>query len=418
MPTLAIHPPRHVVIIGAGIVGLSTAWFLQEMGVAVTVVDRDGIAAGASWGNAGWLSPGLAVPLPEPSVLRYGLQALFDPAAALSVPPTLDPRLWGFLARFALHCTRRQWQRSMRGYLPVNRAALDAYDDLSRGGISVPTITAPIVAVFEDSGQAAGLRHELDLLDRVGQRVDVTALSGSSVQSAAPQIVERMRFALLIAGQRYIDPGAFVACLAEAVVARGGEIRAGFWARTLRHGRGGITVGDYGGTPEHGDAVVVATGAWLNDLARPLGVRVSVRAGRGYSFFVDTDQPVPSPIYFPATRVACTPYQGGLRVGGTMEFRSPDAPIDTARVASLVNAARPLLGGVDWSEPRDIWVGSRPVTADGLPLVGNTKLPGVWVAGGHGMWGVTLGPITGRLLAGQIVTGKRTVALDAFDPLR
>src|SRR3954466_11865904 len=95
--------PRSAIVVGAGIVGLSTAWFLQERGVEVTIVDRTGVAAGASWGNAGWIAPGLAIPLNEPTVLRYGLRALVNPAAPLHIPLTANPELWSFLARFAAH---------------------------------------------------------------------------------------------------------------------------------------------------------------------------------------------------------------------------------------------------------------------------------------------------------------------------
>ncbi|GAA2774311.1 hypothetical protein GCM10010470_02750 [Saccharopolyspora taberi] len=143
-----------------------------------------------------------------------------------------------------------------------------------------------------------------------------------------------------------------------------------------------------------------------------------MRAGRGYSFTVPTDEPVPGPIYLPAVRVACTPYQGGLRIAGTMEFRSPDAAADPARIEAIVRSARPLLRGVDWGRRRDDWVGPRPVTADGLPLIGASRMPGVFVAGGHGMWGLTLGPLTGRLLSEQIICGKQPTVLRPFDPLR
>lgn len=163
---------------------------------------------------------------------------------------------------------------------------------------------------------------------------------------------------------------------------------------------------------------MVATGAWLHELASTFGVRTRVQAGRGYSFSLSTDEPVPGPIYFPATRVACTPYRGGLRVGGTMEFRAANASLSANRVAALVKATKPLLSGVDWDSLTDVWVGSRPVTADGLPLIGATKNPRVFVAGGHGMWGMALGPITGKLLAEQIVTSGQPSALRAFSPLR
>jgi D-amino-acid dehydrogenase len=101
-----------------------------------------------------------------------------------------------------------------------------------------------------------------------------------------------------------------------------------------------------------------------------------------------------------------------------MEFRSADAPLDQKRVDTIIKSAKPMLSGVDWESVSDVWVGSRPVAADSLPLIGATKVPGVFVAGGHGMWGIALGPVTGKLLAELIITGNRPAALSAFGPLR
>ena len=131
-----------------------------------------------------------------------------------------------------------------------------------------------------------------------------------------------------------------------------------------------------------------------------------VQAGRGYSFSVDVDDLPNGPVYFPAARVACTPVGDRLRVAGMMEFRQPEAALDRRRIKAIVEAARPLLKGADLDHRQDEWVGSRPCTVDGLPLIGATGSPRVFVAGGHGMWGITLGPVTGRLLAEQMVTGK------------
>jgi D-amino-acid dehydrogenase len=107
-------------VVGAGIVGLSTAWFLQERGVDVTVVDRNGIAAGASWGNAGWIAPALTAPLNSPSVLRYGLRSLRDPAAPLHIPMPPRPGLAGFLLQFALNSRPASWRRAVRANVPLN----------------------------------------------------------------------------------------------------------------------------------------------------------------------------------------------------------------------------------------------------------------------------------------------------------
>jgi D-amino-acid dehydrogenase len=116
--------------------------------------------------------------------------------------------------------------------------------------------------------------------------------------------------------------------------------------------------------------------------------------------------------------MACTPYQGRFRIAGTMEFKHADEPFDPGRITAIVNEARKLMTGVDLDARQDEWVGSRPVTPDGLPLIGATQVPNVYVAGGHGMWGMVLGPITGRLLADQITTGAIHPAITPFDPLR
>lgn len=411
-------PPKHVVVVGAGMVGLSTAWFLQEHGVDVTVVDRVGVGAGSSWGNAGWLSPGKVVPMPEPSVLRYSLRALFDPKASLSVPPSVDLALWRFLARFARRCTYAQWRRAMEGYLAINLQALDTFDELGRGGVTGTTTSAPIMACFETPEEAAHFRLETENVAAVGQSMDVTELSGEAARKAVAQISQHAQLVIQINGQRYLDPGEYVTRLGDSVVARGATLRTGFSVRSLRHGATGVTIESLEGNAIRADAVVLATGAWLNQLARPFGIRLPVQAGRGYSFSVKTDEPVVAPIYLPTARVACTPYRDGLRIGGTMEFRSADHPIVQGRVDALRNSAEPWLNGIKWRTITDIWVGPRPVSADGMPLIGATRSPKVFVAGGHGMWGVTLGPITGKLLAQQMISGSAPDALRPFDPLR
>lgn len=408
--------PRKAVVIGAGAVGLSTAWFLQEHGVEVTVLDRQGVAAGASWGNAGYLAPGFSIPLPEPSVLRYGMRSLLDRNAPLYVPPSVDPGMWSFLARFAGNCTTRAWQKSMRAFAPINSECLGAFDELAAGGVPTTMVPAPVVAGFENSDQVADLRHEFEMIRQSGQEMEFSEPSTSDVH--VPQLSSRITALLRLEGQRYVDPGEFTRALARAVEDRGGRIRDGFAVRDVVRGSGELIIESEQGERVPTDAVVLATGAWLPELGKKLGVRRRVQAGRGYSFTVPTEQPVPGPIYLPGVRVACTPYQGGLRVAGTMEFRPPDAALETRRIEAIVRSARPLLQGVDWENRYDEWVGPRPVTSDGLPLIGPSRLPGVYVAGGHGMWGLTLGPITGRLLSEQILSGKQPAELRPFDPLR
>jgi D-amino-acid dehydrogenase len=400
-------------------VGLASAWFLQERGAEVTVLDRHGVAAGASWGNAGWLTPGLAAPLPEPAVLRYGIRAVLSPSSPVYVPLRPDPRLLSFLAKFARNSTQARWKRAMAALVPINRQALDAFDALAAGGVEGRTeVATPFLAAYRTRTEARVLLDELEHIRAAGQAVEFDAFGGDEARQLEPLLGSGVGAAVQLHGQRFIDPGHYVHALADAVRARGGRILTGATVTDIRDESRGVIVH----SAEQGDlafdAVVLATGTWLTELARRFGVRAAVRAGRGYSFSVKTDQMPAGPLYFPAQRVACTPLGDRLRVAGMMEFRSPDDALDHRRVTAITEAVRPLLDDVDLDNRADEWVGSRPVTTDGLPLIGRTRSPRVFAAGGHGMWGITLGPATGRLIAESVMTGRTPPELTPFSPLR
>ncbi len=407
------------IVIGAGMTGLATAWHLQEYGYEVEIIDRLGVAAGASWGNAGWLAPGKTIPLANASLWRYGPTALLDKDAAMSVPPRVDPKLWGFVARFMARANQRSWDKTMAALTPLDVRALAAYDELIDGGVDAVTHAGPFVVGFEEAKQATGFLHEIDGAIRHGQEIPFEEIPHDRALELAPMLSDRVQVTYALEGQRYIEPALFCEQLAQSFEARGGTLTTGVEVTdVVSTNQAGVKLST--GQWRTADAVVIATGAWLPQLARTLGVRTMVQAGRGYSFTVETDKPATHSVYLPEARVACTPApsKGRFQIAGTMEFRGPDEPYQPGRVESIVNVTRPLFKGVDWDSRADEWVGSRPVTPDGLPLIGQTQLPRVYTCGGHGMWGVVLGPISGKLLARQIATGEADPALAAFDPLR
>jgi D-amino-acid dehydrogenase len=213
----------------------------------------------------------------------------------------------------------------------------------------------------------------------------------------------------------------FLPALAESVLERGGRIREQTVVLGIRRsGRPIEVLLTQDGQRARGrfDAVVVCTGAWLSPLVRSHGVRLRVQAGRGYSFAAALDRPFFSPVYLPDKHVACTPMRGRLRVAGTMEFAEPRAPLRRGQIERMVEAARPLLRGVDLDDRIDEWVGPRPVSQDGLPLAGPTRTPDVWCIGGHAMEGMVLGPVTARMTAQAIATGDTPAVLRPFDPRR
>jgi D-amino-acid dehydrogenase len=416
---------KRVAIVGAGMVGLSTAWFLQEHGFHVTVYESRHVAAGSSWGNAGWLTPALTAPLPEPAVLTYGVRAVLSPSSPVYVPLRADVRLLRFLAGFARHSTARQWGVGMRAYAPMNNLALAAFDELGDGGVVSRTRAAdPFLACFRAPEDRAPLLDELEHVRAAGQDVKFDVLTGEEARAVEPTLSQAVGAAVRLHDQRYINPPAFLAALADSFVSRGGRIITAATVTAVRESTDGAHVTTREAVQEnhayHG--VVLANGAWTGTLARQFGVREPVQAGRGYSFSVTGDRLPQTPVYFPTQRVACTPLTTAegprLRVAGMMEFRDPDAALDPRRIDAIVTATRPLLNGVDLANRRDEWVGSRPCTTDGLPLIGASNAPHVYIAGGHGMWGIALGPLTGKLLAHRIATGATPPELVPFDPLR
>ncbi|MBX3309575.1 MAG: FAD-binding oxidoreductase [Cryobacterium sp.] len=409
---------KHVVIVGAGMIGLTTAWYLQEHGVNVTVVDRTGVAAGSSWGNAGWLTPALTLPLGEPSVLMSGPKAMLSSKSPLYIPLALDPRLIRFLLGFAVHALPRQWRKSIEIFAKVNPIAMEPFHELAAGGVAEPVKEAkPFLAGFLSEKDRKGLLHEFEAVTRSGGTVDFDLATGDELREFEPTLSDAVVCGVLLRGQYFINPPRYAESLGAAVVARGAELKTGFDVTDIRDSENGVDIISASGESIGADAVVIATGAWLNKLTRRFGVKAIVQAGRGYSFSVKPEVIPTHPIYFPAQRLACTPLGDRLRIGGMMEFRSVDAAPDPRRIQTLIAAGRPVFQGVDWDAREEEWVGGRPVTADGHALIGATKNPRVFVGGGHGMWGIALGPLTGKFLAGAIV-GEPDPLLKHFDPLR
>jgi D-amino-acid dehydrogenase len=408
--------PRSAIVVGAGIVGLSTAWFLQEHGVSVTVVDRTGVAAGASWGNAGWIAPALSVPLNDPRTLRSALRSLPNHAAPVRIPLSTDPTLWKFLLRFSANCRESSWTRAVRANLTLNHECMAAYDELVSNGVDAPITDAPIVALFRSSADAEHLLDQLQRLRAAGQPSSTTELAAAELREQVPLASSGVAVGVRINGQRFVNPGRFVQALASSVVERGAALGTMDVADVRTSGQG-VAVQPRSGPALTADVAVIATGAWLPKLVSRW-VRVPVQAGRGYSFTVPVERPVFGPIYLPDARVACTPLEGKLRVTSMMELRRPEAPVSAGVVDAIVDAAGRFLDGVRWAERDEIWVGPRPLSPDGRPLVGPVLDNRIFVAGGHGMWGMKQGPATGRLLAEQITTGKQPPGLREFDPLR
>ena len=254
---------RRVVVIGAGSVGLSTAWFLQRAGAQVCVIERKEIAAGSSAGNAGWLTPSLVLPLAEPALLRSGVQMMLSPASPLYIPLALDAHLLRFLIGFARHCTARRWRAAAAVLARASSRMLAAYDAMHQSreaAVAAPITPAePLLAVFASETERDLLVDEFRHLGELGFAQRYEVLDPSETRRANPVLSEAARYGLALEDQRFINPITFVRAIGAAVTAGGGEIRTGAVAGGVRRRGSQVSVALGDGTSVEGDAAACST---------------------------------------------------------------------------------------------------------------------------------------------------------------
>ncbi len=408
--------PDRVIVAGGGLVGLSCAWFLRAAGAEVVVFERGAaVGGGASRGNAGEICPSMVDPVPAPGMVAHAFANLFRRDAALFVHPAYAPRMAGFLARFARASTRAAYERGLAALGQLSRGVFEAYDELAQAGIGTHAGRNGYLMCY---ASVASARKEREAFLRA-ERAGLASPPGPVLDAAAaaemePLLSPAVRAAFLVPDERWIDPSRLIDDLASANREAGVEIVTDVRVTAIDEGPGSVRVATSRGGFE-GSALVMAAGIGSRELCSMLGVRLPMQPGKGYSFSLHPE-PVPSRVVnFADAHVVATPMGDRLRIGGTMEFDGTLDRFNPRRIEAIVRALRPYVRGIDWSARTDEWVGPRPMTPDGLPFIG--RLPGssrAFVAAGHNMLGLTLAPVTGKVIAELVTAGRAAVDLSPF----
>jgi D-amino-acid dehydrogenase len=423
-----------VVVVGAGAVGLSCAYFLQRAGCEVTVLDAGPVGDGASWGNAGWVSPSLSAPIPGPAALRTALRSVGQPDSPLWLRPQADPAfaLWG--ASFLRHCTRASNERGLAATALLSKDAFRYYDVMRADGLALGLERRGLLFIARSAAELDAELAELSRLASHGIAAEITRLSGAQCRDRQPVIGPDVAGGVFVATEGHLDPRQLTAALAALVTSRGGTVRAGtpVTGFAVRGGRvaavvtgpvsagggdGGRGDGGRGGAGEEirADSVVIAAGALSVPVTRLLGARLPMTAGKGYSVSVGCPELPQAPMYLVETRIGATPMAGRLRLAGTIEFSGLNSRLDRRRITSLVRAARAYFPALDWTDVAEEWTGMRPLCPDGLPVL--DRVPGItnaYVATGHSTLGITLAAVTGAHLAEFVCAGAAPPALRPF----
>jgi D-amino-acid dehydrogenase len=418
-----------VVVIGAGAVGLSCAHFLQQAGFQVTVLDAGPIGAGASWGNAGWISPSLSAPIPGPAALRTALGSIGRPDSPLWLRPRPDPvfALWGL--SFLRHCTRASSERGLAATALLSRDAFRYYDQMRAGGLAVEVERRGLLFISRSPAELDLELAELSRLAGTGIVTELERLTGDECRARQPVIGPAVAGGIYVATEGHVDPRRLTEALAGLITSRGGVIHTGAPVRdfVVRGGRvAAVVAGQEGQQSQDGQQsqagqevacanVVIAAGALSVPVTRMLGARLPMTAGKGYSVSVGCPELPQAPMYLVETRVGATPMAGRLRLAGTIEFSGLNSRLDPRRIASLEHATRAYFPGLDWDDVTEEWTGMRPLCPDGLPVL--DRVPGLanaYLATGHSTLGITLAAVTGAHIAQFVRTGTRPAELTPF----
>jgi D-amino-acid dehydrogenase len=420
-----------VVIVGGGVVGLACAHALERRGIGVAVFEAAGVGGGASRGNTGWVVPSLSMPLAAPGMLATGLRSALDPHGALVIRPRLDASWLRWLWQFRRNCSAERFRRGVLALVELNRTTLAQFDAYAAEGVVFESHAEGMLIVARDRKGLSWFTSLHGELVRAGFEGAMTELGAAQARELEPALSDAVGAALHTSVDRHVRPESLTAGLAAAVRARGVEIREGapVTALTRDGGEGADGGGEWrltlaGGEVRRVRRVVIAAGAATAALLAPLGVRLPLMGAKGYSVDLRGAGEAPrTALYLSEPKLGLSPFADGVRVAGVFELPARSTAVSPGRIGRLITDTVPYLRS--WrpapGEESSVrgWAGVRPATPDSLPLLGPLDgFPGLYVASGHGMLGVTLAPATGLAIADMIERGRVAPELEPFRPLR
>ena len=401
-----------VLVIGGGVVGVSCALELAQRGAAVTVLERDRVGHGCSFGNAGWLTPSQATPLANPSMVFKSFRWMLDPESPLYIQPRLDAGYLRWLLEFLLASRQSKFEPGVMALVQLCNASVDMWEALSvRSSAFSSFERRGLLAVYEHEASFASAAKSNELMARAGVRVE--RWTADEVRGREPAIVGQTVGGYFFPDDAHCKPYEAVRALADEATAAGVRFveRAEVFAVGTAPGGKRVlktTAGDF-----VGERILLAAGAWSEDLGRMLDLRVPVLGAKGYSLLLPKANPHPThSIYLIERKVAVNPHRDALRIAGTLELVKNDFSITQRRVDVILRGAKSMLNIGDAPVVHELWRGLRPCTPDGMPVIGRAAGRGdVWLATGHQMAGLKTAPATGVLLA-QLMTNEAP----SFDP--
>lgn len=405
---------KHIGIIGGGIVGLSTAYYLLKDGHRVTIIDKSDLTDGCSFRNAGMIVPSHFIPLAAPGMISKGIRWMFDSKSPFYVRPRLDMDLlsWGY--QFYKHSNEEHVTKSGPALRDLSLLSKALYPQMQKDLPDFEYHERGLMMLYkskeaeEEESETAHAANELG--------IEAHVLSAQEVQKLEPDVKVDVRGGVYFPGDTHLTPQTLVSGLISFLKNSNVEFIASSEVTDVRLKGRRIEGLVASGKTFSFDEYILAAGSWSGLVADKLRLKLPMQAGKGYSFTLDNvTRNVRIPSILLEARVAVTPMGNTLRFGGTMEIGGINHDINKNRVRGIVEAIPKYYPEMNVAFPEKIWHGLRPCSPDGLPFIGTTtSVENLIVATGHSMLGVTLGPATGKVVADLVERREPGVDIGMF----
>lgn len=413
---------KSITIIGGGIIGLSCAVKLAEAGADVVVIEKNEVGYGCSYGNAGWMTPCFAMPLPMPGMLMKSMKWMLNPSGPLYIKPVPSVLLSQWLTRFLLSMTESKAQTAIEALVKLSLKSLQDYKQLA---LEYPEIDMQQKGLLMVSATKDGVKAAMQEMDLVAKyNIPGSFLTAEQIKDFEPALRGNLLGGVYFSQEAHAEPLKVVQALAKKAQKLGVQILEHTEFLKANITTDGKTKKIKSIQTSNGemvsDSFVLAAGSWSQALADELSLNVPILGGKGYALIVDKLEAQPKvPIMIVDRKIAITPRANSLRIAGTLELVNQDFSITERRVKAIFDGAKEFLQIPNDIKVHETWRGLRPCTPDGVPLIGWAKdYNNLMMACGHQMLGLQAGLGTGQLVSDLVMKDTSDLQRSVYDPAR
>jgi D-amino-acid dehydrogenase len=409
---------KKIIIVGGGVNGLCSAYYLAKKNFEVTVIDSGDFSVNCSFGNMGFLSPSHFIPLASPGVVAEGIRHMMSSTSPFYMKPRLNLSFLEWALKF--------YKNSSQNVVDRNAPHLSELLNLSRKLMNEIRDDIGDVFDMEEIGcmmmchSQKAFEEEMKVAEAAKKfKLEVEVLNRKELQEREPDVELDIYGALLFKDDAHIHPGKFMVAMKNYLTKKGvnfqlntnvtGFVKSGKTIKSVITDKGEFS----------GDEILLSPGSWLPQVAKMLGIRLLLEGGKGYSYTYDyVEKNIRNPAILVDGRCAITPWKHTLRIGGTMEFSGINNKVLINRMQGIYDSIRRFYPGlqIDFPPKDKIWTGLRPVSPDGLPYIGRVnQYDNLFVAGGHAMLGISEGAATGKIISELADNRRTTIDISAFN---